>query len=76
MDSLARASLYRRSGLGYALRVKRSGRGVASSGNWRQLFDGEDVRMRFFSIGMNVFWLFAAVSPSAKPRVFRGCGLL
>jgi hypothetical protein len=100
MGSLERASLYERLGMGYALRAKRSGRGVASSissgeyassGNWRRFFDDEGVRMRFLSMlffgrdalllgeGMNMFWSFAAISPSTTRRIFfcgRGRGLL
>jgi hypothetical protein len=59
MSSLARASLYERVGTGCAPRAKQSGRGIASSissgdyassDNWRQLLDGEGVRMRLLSM--------------------------
>jgi hypothetical protein len=61
MNFLARASLYKRVGTGCAPRAKQSGRRVvlltssgdyASSGNWRQLLDGEGVRMRPFSMSV------------------------
>jgi hypothetical protein len=91
MGSLVRASLYERVGTGCAPRAKQSGRGVASSisssgnyassGNWRQLLDGEGVRMRPFSmlVGGRREHVLVGRSPPARPAqhgvsLFAGAG--